>query len=736
MNSLRDPFSIRSKPAFDILRASPLVQNIQKAAAASLEAASTTFESIAESTPARIESLTESMAFSIPKNVPSFTDPARGRDDYVWGAATGQGNTTPRSPHARGSAAGSSGLGIGSITGAFSNKELPMYKDKPYYYSASQRKPKMWQRKRFWGLLALVVLGLYYVGVASRDEEPKQKSTKYSKGGKWFWSTGNTGKVDWLERREKVKEAFVESWDGYEKHAWGYDKWFPVSKTREQMAPQGLGWMIVDSLDTMMIMNLTDQVSRARQWISQSLTWDQDQDVNTFETTIRMLGGLLSAHYLQKEMKILAAGEDEDMYLDKATELAERLLGAFGTASGVPFASVNLKTSEGIPSHTDGGASSTAEAGTLQLEMKYLSKLLGEDIYWQKTEKVMQAIDNNGAKDGLVPIFIYAPNGHFHENNIRLGSRGDSYYEYLLKQYLLTNKQEPVYLEMYNQAMDGVRKHLIRHSSPSHLTFVAELPEGIGGRVSPKMDHLVCFLGGNLALGATEGKTVDVARKEDGGAKWSKRQEDDLTLAKELTRTCYEMYNRTATGLAPEIAYFNMEDGNNAKPDIKEDIIIKPQDAHNLQRPETVESLFLMWRITKDEIYREWGWNIFQSFIEHTAVPGGGYTSLDDVTVLPAKKRDNMESFWLAETLKYLYLLFSDDDLLPLDRVVFNTEAHPFPKFNIPRVFKDKVGWYRLPRDASGNIITAPTEVPPAAVDALKNAEKKAAAPAAAAGAV
>ena len=194
------------------------------------------------------------------------------------------------------------------------------------------------------------------------------------------------------------------------------------------MAPNGLGWMIVDSIDTMMIMNLTDQVSRAKQWISQSLTWDQDQDVNTFETTIRMLGGLLSAHYLQHELRIPFDDEDEDMYLEKATQLAERLLGAFTSSSGIPFASVNLKTTKGIPSHADGGASSTAEAGTLQLEMKYLSKLLGEDIYWQKAEKVMQAIDNNGAKDGLVPIFIHASTGKFHENNIRLGSRGDSYY--------------------------------------------------------------------------------------------------------------------------------------------------------------------------------------------------------------------------------------------------------------------------------------------------------------------
>ena len=202
------------------------------------------------------------------------------------------------------------------------------------------------------------------------------------------------------------------------------------------MAPEGLGWIIIDSLDTMMLMNLTDQLSHARQWIAQSLNWDQDQDVNTFETTIRMLGGLLSAHYLEKELSIQTEGGTEDLYLEKATDLGERLLGAFETKSGIPYASVNLKTTAGIPSHSDGGASSTAEAATLQLEMKYLAQLTGEIDYWRKAEQVIQAIDNQGAKAGLVPIFIYATTGDFRGQEIRLGSRGDSYYG-ILSHYLM-----------------------------------------------------------------------------------------------------------------------------------------------------------------------------------------------------------------------------------------------------------------------------------------------------------
>lgn len=201
------------------------------------------------------------------------------------------------------------------------------------------------------------------------------------------------------------------------------------------MVPGGLGWIIVDSLDTLILMNLTSRLSHARDWLSTSLNYEKDNEVNTFETTIRMLGGLLSAHYLSTTYPDMAPLTDdnvgapgEDLYLEKATDLADRLLGAFTSASGIPFASVNLKTLNGIPSHLDGGASSTAEAASLQLELKYLAHLTGEKNYWDKAEKAIEVIDGNGAQDGLVPIFINADSGKFRGQNIRLGSRGDSYY--------------------------------------------------------------------------------------------------------------------------------------------------------------------------------------------------------------------------------------------------------------------------------------------------------------------
>ncbi|KAH7171047.1 glycoside hydrolase family 47 protein [Dactylonectria macrodidyma] len=631
------------------------------------------------------------MSFSIPKNLPAFANPQRALEDRVWGSGASSGRS----------------------------KGLPMYKDKPYGYAQSHKRP-LWKRKRVIGLVAIVLAFLYWKGLFSSSDPSKKNAPK-----DWGWTSFSKDQeeIDWDKRKEHVVEAFELSWDNYKRYAWGYDEYRPISKTGDMMSPKGLGWIIVDSLDTMMLMNLTSRVQDAREWIANSLTWEQDQDVSTFETTIRMMGGLLAAHYISNEYPHLAALTDddegaagEDLYLDKAKDLADRLMGAFDTPSGIPYSSVNLEKYEGIPSHADMGASSTAEATSVQLEFKYLAKLTGEKDYWDRVERVMKVVDDNGAQDGLLPIYIYATTGKFRGSNVRLGSRGDSYYEYLIKQYYQTNKQEPIYRDMWDESMRGVRKHLVTYTETSQFTIIGERPQGLDKPMSPKMDHLVCFMPGTIALGATGGLTEAAARKLPT---WTKQNEDDMQLARELMHTCWGMYKYMATGLAAEITHFNIarppppSDAPHQAPkdfdadpeaEWRKDFTVKPNDVHNLQRPETVESLFYMWRITGDIQYREWGWDMFKSFANHTAVKNqGGFTSLSNADVVPPKVKDNMESFWLAETLKYMYLLFSSDDVLPLDKMVFNTEAHPLPRFDMGPSFS--TGWQRKPRDANGVMI-------------------------------
>jgi endoplasmic reticulum Man9GlcNAc2 1,2-alpha-mannosidase len=663
------------------------------------------------------------MSFQVPSNIPSFSSAQRPYEDGHWRASKASGPASgPANGHGKGNYSS-------KINEYFTEgQQLPMYKDKPHY--AAKRRRGTLQRKRTYSLALLVIITLlWWMGYLGRSQNAKEHTTQ--KGGSaWSWLRGSStdpSVVDWNERREKVRDAFKVSWDGYEKYAWGMDEYYPVSKKGRNMVEGGMGWIIVDALDTMIMMNLTSRVKHAREWISTSLHYNADHDVNTFETTIRMLGGLLSAHYLSTTFPQLAPLRDddpnqpgEDLYIEKATDLADRILGAFDSKSGIPFASINLNTSEGVPSKGDGGASSTAEAATLQLEFKYLSKLTGESHFWEKVEKVIEVIDEQHREDGLLPIFIYANTGQFRGENIRLGSRGDSYYEYLIKQYLQTSQSEPVYLEMWTEALEGIKKHLLTYSKHASLTVLGERPQGLSKSLSPKMDHLVCFMPGTIALAVTGGQSVAEA-KTRLGSDWTSKQDEDLHLAKELMKTCWGMYKATATGLAPEIAYFRIDDpprpwiAGSAAPvshlfdepndtEWRQDYDIHSNDVHNLQRPETVESLFYLYRITGDPIYREWGWEMFESFITHAKVVHQfgehheknavyAYTSLNNANKIPPAHRDNMESFWLAETLKYFWLLFGPEDEFPLDKVVINTEAHFFPRFEMGKVFK--TGWER-----------------------------------------
>jgi mannosyl-oligosaccharide alpha-1,2-mannosidase len=107
---------------------------------------------------------------------------------------------------------------------------------------------------------------------------------------------------------------------------------------------------------------------------------------------------------------------------------------------------------------------------------------------------------------------------------------------------------------------------------------------------------------------------------------------------------------------------------------------MQPSNTVNFLRPEAAETLFYLWRATGNEVYRDWGWQMFRGWERYARMGQGGYACADDVMRVPPALSNKMESFWIAETLKYLYLLFEDDArVLPLDEWVFNTEAHPLP---------------------------------------------------------
>lgn len=447
------------------------------------------------------------------------------------------------------------------------------------------------------------------------------------------------------ERQKAVVDAFRHAWAGYRKFAWGHDELKPVSRSFSEWF--GLGLTLIDSLDTMWILGLKKEFGEARRWVSKKLRFEKDVDVNLFESTIRVLGGLLSAYHLSGDA----------LFLQKAEDFGNRLMPAFQTPSKIPYSDVNIGTGVAHPPRWTSD-STVAEVTSIQLEFRELSRLTGVKKFQEAAEEVTRRVHAlSGKKDGLVPMFISTHSGLFtHLGVFTLGARADSYYEYLLKQWIQGGKQDTQLRDDYLEAVEGIRKHLLRRSEPSKLTFVGELAHG---RFSAKMDHLVCFLPGTLALGAHHGLPAD-----------------HMELARALMDTCYQMNRQMETGLSPEIVHFNLHPQKAQK-----DVQVKPADRHNLLRPETVESLFYLHRLTGDPKYQDWGWALLQSFNTYTRVPSGGYSSISNVQdPHNPQPRDKMESFFLGETLKYLYLLFSDDaDLLSLDAYVFNTEAHPLP---------------------------------------------------------
>lgn len=199
----------------------------------------------------------------------------------------------------------------------------------------------------------------------------------------------------------------------------------------------------------------------------------------------------------------------------------------------------------------------------------------------------------------------------------------------------------------------------------------------------PKMDHLICFLPGTLALdvfhhGLRDGTRNATTKATEDSSSTSSRKDSvgnvsalpvdraaELHLAHKLMQSCVHMYFRTTSDLAPEITRF---DGFGFIDDLGA--------MHNILRPETIESLVMLWRTTKAQIYRNWGQRLLSAFARTRT--RFGYASLHNVNE-PWRRKDEMPSFFVAETMKYLFLLFSSDSTLPLSEMVLTTEAHPMP---------------------------------------------------------
>ncbi|KYO18921.1 mannosyl-oligosaccharide 1,2-alpha-mannosidase IB [Alligator mississippiensis] len=445
-------------------------------------------------------------------------------------------------------------------------------------------------------------------------------------------------------QRAKIREMMKHAWDNYKRYAWGLNELKPISKQGHSSNLFGniQGATIVDALDTLYIMEMKDEFKEAKEWVEKNLDFNVNAEISVFEVNIRFVGGLLSAYYLS----------GEEIFRKKAVELGEKLLPAFNTPTGIPWALLNIKSGIGRNwPWASGGSSILAEFGTLHLEFIHLSHLSENPIFAEKVMNIRKVLNRLDKPEGLYPNYLNPSSGQWGQHHVSIGGLGDSFYEYLLKAWLMSDKTDEEGKKMYYDAVQAIETHLIRKSSGG-LTYIAEWK---GGLLEHKMGHLTCFAGGMFALGA-DGAPAD-------------KTGHHIELGAEIARTCHESYDRTSMKLGPEA--FRFDGGVEA-------IATRQNEKYYILRPEVIETYMYMWRFTHDPKYRQWGWEAVEALEQYCRVDGG-YSGIRDVYSNHQSHDDVQQSFFLSETLKYLYLLFSEDDLLPFEHWVFNTEAHPLP---------------------------------------------------------
>ncbi|KAK4194902.1 endoplasmic reticulum mannosyl-oligosaccharide 1,2-alpha-mannosidase [Triangularia verruculosa] len=487
-------------------------------------------------------------------------------------------------------------------------------------------------------------------------------------------------------RRNAVKQAFVKSWTAYKRHAWLSDELAPVSGHGKTTFG---GWSatLIDALDTLWIMDLKSEFYLAasaacRIDFSSGTAKDTTSSVNLFETTIRHLGGLIAAYDLSGEFALL----------EKAAELGGMLYTAFDTPNRLPPFWLDFQKAKkgGLRA---GVEEPSAMAGSLTLEFTRLAQLTGEQRLYDAVGRVVDFFEEtqNGTRlRGMWPRRVNYQDGGADEDGVfSVGGLADSLYEYLSKMAALLGRGRPERFErMWKGAMGVVEEYLLFRpmleedevnevGEQKDVLFAGEARVHEGGKVErvPEGQHLGCFAGGMFGLG---GRLFG--------------DEEYVKVGEKLARGCAWAYGAFPTGVMPEIFELIPCEGDWRDGPCKFDEdkwrkegnkkLKKPfksvRDAKYLLRPEAIESLFIMFRITGKKELQDLAWDMFQSVVKSTETELA-FSAISDVAVQgPTKKLDSMESFWLAETLKYFYLIFSPPDLISLDEWVLNTEAHPF----------------------------------------------------------
>ncbi|XP_078429840.1 glycosyl hydrolase family 47 protein [Wolffia australiana] len=451
-----------------------------------------------------------------------------------------------------------------------------------------------------------------------------------------FWAGGALAEgvtpSEALELREEVRQMFYHGFNGYLRYAFPLDELKPFSCSGEDTLG-GYALTLVDSLDTLALLGDQEQFSWSVEWLGKHLRFDINKTVSVFETTIRILGGLLSAHLIASDYATgMMVQNYDDQLLHLAEDLAQRLLPAFNTPTGIPFGSVNLMY--GVDKD-ESKLTSTAGGGTLTLEFGVLSRLTNNPIYEEVAKKAVHGLWARKSRLNLVGAHINVFTSQWTQRDAGIGTSVDSFYEYLLKAYLLFGEEE--YLFMFREAYESVMHFL--HLDPWYV----EVNMDSAATVWPVFNSLQAFWPGLQVLAGD----VDPAIRTHAAfiSVWRK-------------------YGFTPEGF--NLATFNVQYGQRSYP----------------LRPELAESTYWLFKATRDPWYLDVGRDIVAS-LQNSARCPCGYCHIADVE--SHAQEDRMESFFLAETVKYLWLLFDlavgPDNLVENGpyKYIFNTEGHLLP---------------------------------------------------------
>jgi mannosyl-oligosaccharide alpha-1,2-mannosidase len=473
----------------------------------------------------------------------------------------------------------------------------------------------------------------------------------------------------WRDRKLVIKEKFVKSWDAYKAYAWNKDELMPLSRKGKRTIG---GWsaQLVDALDALWIMDLKEDFRLALRQVA-VIDWakGRGQEIDLFEVTIRYLGGLISAYELSSELVLLA----------KAIELGDAIYAAFDTPNRLPARWLDYakaKAGEQV-AHKK---MPVATIGTLSMELTRLSQLTGDFKYYDAADRVKDffyQMQNETLIPGLWPQYANCRDEVMPDLVFTLGAGADSLFEYLPKMHALLGGRDPAYEAMAIQALDAIRDNLLfRPATPgdADILFAGNAVNRDGKTTTvPETQHLACFSGGMYGLA---GKLL--------------ARDDYVKLGHRLAAGCVWAYDAFPTNVMPDISRLvackdiegpcvpgDILPGGTKrdKRDPEGFVSIRGPSYH--LRPEAVESVFYMWRITGDDVWREAAWRMWQGIAAETETEFA-FAAIEDVRDRGSPKMDSMDTFWMSETLKYLYLTFEDPSVISLDNWVFNTEAHPF----------------------------------------------------------